>query len=178
MRKALDPQMRLGEVDISRIVINPRSRDEIPQLLIGLQHVYRDPKLRRKVFDILEEMDSARADGRNGRPGMDLWRVLVIGMLRLVCGWDFDKLQFMIETNLLIRQFLGESSESLSGPYAGRYPAQTLKDNVSILTPEALRRISDVMVEAGHSAVKKKTLSFSGNAIRTSSRRMSIFRPT
>lgn len=148
--------MKLGQVDISEIFIDPRHRDEIPQLLIGLQHVYRNPELKGKVFGILEEMAAARVDTGNGRPGMDLWRILVLGMLRLICGWDYDKLKFMVETNLLIRQFLGEPCDGPLVPYATRYPLQTLKDNVSILTPEALSRISEVMIGAGHAVVKKK----------------------
>ena len=156
MRKAMERQMKLGEVDLSKIFIDPRDRDEIPQLLIGLRHVYCDPELRGKVFSILEEMAAARADTGNGRPGMDLWRILVLGMLRLICGWDNDKLKFMAETNLLIRQFLGEPCDGPLVTYGPRYPLQTLKDNLSILTPDALSRISEIMIGAGHGIVKKK----------------------
>jgi hypothetical protein len=30
-----------------------------------------------------------------GRPGMDLWKILVLGTLRLNCNWDFDKVHEM-----------------------------------------------------------------------------------
>jgi len=36
------------------------------------------------------------------------------------------------------------------------YKLQTLKDNVALLTPELLDKINTVVVEAGHSLVKKK----------------------
>ncbi len=39
MRKVIEPQMRLGEVDIPSIKFDIRSRDEIPKLLIGLQSI-------------------------------------------------------------------------------------------------------------------------------------------
>ncbi len=26
-----------------------------------------------------------------GRPGMDLWKILILGTLRLNCNWDYDK---------------------------------------------------------------------------------------
>ena len=51
-----------------------------------------------------------------------------------------------------IRQMLGhgllDDGES--------YHLQTLKDNVSLLTPEILDRINQVVVKAGHQLVKKK----------------------
>ena len=40
MRKIIDNQMKIGEVDISRIEFDLKSRDEIPKLLMGLQAIY------------------------------------------------------------------------------------------------------------------------------------------
>jgi hypothetical protein len=148
MRKVMESQMTLGEVDVSQILIDPTSRDEIPQLLLGLQHACRSPERRAKIFDILEKMDAGRASPANGRPGMDLWRVLVLGLLRLLCGWDYAKLSFMASTNVMIQQFLGHSC--LDFPRLARYCEQTVRDNLSILTPEALEKISQVIIDAGH----------------------------
>ena len=39
MRKTIDPQMKLEQVDISEIEFDLRSRDEIPKLLMGLQYI-------------------------------------------------------------------------------------------------------------------------------------------
>ena len=50
MREIINQQMQLGEVDISKIEFDPRSRDDIPKLLKGLQHIYCTPKLKEKVF--------------------------------------------------------------------------------------------------------------------------------
>ncbi len=47
-------QLQLGELDIANIKINPRSRDDIPQLLRGLQYLYTDQTLREAIFRILE----------------------------------------------------------------------------------------------------------------------------
>ena len=48
MRTVIQPQLKFGETAIADIVINPKSRDDIPQLLRGLQHIYTDTSLRRK----------------------------------------------------------------------------------------------------------------------------------
>ena len=45
------------------------------------------------------------------------------------------------------------------------YPLQTLKDNVSLLTPELLDQINQVVVRAGHTLVKKKTKRSKGAVI-------------
>jgi hypothetical protein len=40
MRQVIDPQLKLGEQDIAAIEFNPKSRDDIPQILRGLQYIY------------------------------------------------------------------------------------------------------------------------------------------
>ena len=39
MRQIIDPQLQFGEQDISAIRLDPKSRDDIPQILRGLQHI-------------------------------------------------------------------------------------------------------------------------------------------
>jgi hypothetical protein len=148
MRKIIEEQMQLGEVDIRKITFDPRSRDEIPQLLCGLQHLYCTPSLRQAVFALLET--HIKRTG-NGRPGMDLWKILVLGVVRLNCNWDYDRLKEMADNHSKIREMMGHV------PWIDRtdYPMQTLKDNVSLLTPELLDEINDIAVKAGHTLVKK-----------------------
>ena len=50
MRKIIEKQLKFGQVDISSIELDLRSRDEIPQLLAGLQAIYANRKTRNKVF--------------------------------------------------------------------------------------------------------------------------------
>lgn len=38
MRVVQNPQMQVGEVDISQVKFDPRSRDDIPKVLKGLQY--------------------------------------------------------------------------------------------------------------------------------------------
>ena len=105
MRQTINPQMQLAEVDISAITFNPKSRDDIPRLLRALQHIYTDLRLRNQVFQALESM--IPRDHRNGRPGMDLWRILVFGTLRLVTNCDYDRLQELANEHGSLRNMLG-----------------------------------------------------------------------
>ena len=50
MRSVHDPQMKFGEVDIAAIELDPKSRDDIPPILSGLQYIYTTVELRSAVF--------------------------------------------------------------------------------------------------------------------------------
>ncbi|MBA7583084.1 ISNCY family transposase ISMags1 [subsurface metagenome] len=148
MRFVVEPQMKLG-ADIDEIEFDLRSRDEIPKLLIGLHHIYTTPEIREKVFEILKDIVPVGVDPANGRPGMELWKILVLGTLRLNCNWDYDKLQEIANHHDTVRQMLGHGVED----DAEKYALQTLKDNVSLFTPEVLDKINKVVVKEGHKVV-------------------------
>ncbi|NYZ70123.1 ISNCY family transposase, partial [Endozoicomonas sp. SM1973] len=50
MRLVKNPQLQFGETDISEIRFDPKSRDDVPQLLKGLQYIYITPEVREQVF--------------------------------------------------------------------------------------------------------------------------------
>ena len=152
MRKVVDLQMKFGQASIANIEFDLRSRDEIPKLLQGLQQIYCNPKIREQVFKILEGIIPKDTDSDNGRPGMDLWKIFVLGTLRLCCNWDYDKLMEIANNHRILRQMLGHGI--LDQDY--NYALQTLKDNVSLLTPEVLDKINQVVVKHGHKLVGKK----------------------
>ncbi len=147
----MERQMKIGEVGISTIKFDLRSRDEIPKILIGLQHIYSTPSVRNEVFKILKDIVPKGTDSNDGRPGMELWKILVLGTIRLGCNCDYDKLQELANNHNTLRQMLGHATFD---DYC--YALQTLKDNVSLITPEVLDKISQVVVKAGHALVGQK----------------------
>ena len=152
MRKVIEIQMKFGEVDISKIEFDPRSRDEIPKLLMGLQEIYCNRQVRDKVFRVLRDLIPKSVDQNNGRRGMELWKILVLGTLRLCCNWDYDKVMDIANNHRTLRLMLGHSS--VYDEYY--YPLQTLKDNLSLVTPEVLDRINQIVVQHGHQLLGKK----------------------
>ena len=56
MRKILEDQIQLGQIDIPAVQIELHTRDELSQLLRGLQCVYDDKRTRKRVFDELLAM--------------------------------------------------------------------------------------------------------------------------
>jgi hypothetical protein len=152
MRKVIDLQMEFWRKDIADIEFDLESRDEIPKLLMGLQYIHSTPAIRNKVFEVLKQI-VPRKNHETGRPGMDLWKILVLGTVRLNCNWDFDKVHDMANNHDKIRRMLGHREKD----FDTRYPLQTIRDNISLLTPEILDEINQIVVQTGHSLVMKKT---------------------
>ena len=82
MRKVIEERSWLGSVDIAAIKLNVKSRDDIPTILIGigLQAIWKDETAREELFRLLDAriLPDRRRD--TGRPGMQLWRILVMGV--------------------------------------------------------------------------------------------------
>jgi hypothetical protein len=153
MRKIIEEQMKFGEVSISKIQFDLNSRDEIPKLLIGLQSIYTDKEVREKVSHVLMELVPSNVDPNNGREGMHLWKILVLGTVRLCCGWDYDKLQNIADNHTKLREMLGHSKFN----FDSRYPLQTLKDNLRLFTREVYDKINTIVVEHGHKVIGLKS---------------------
>jgi transposase, IS5 family len=151
MRVVQNLQIQIGEVDISKMTFDLKSRDDIPKILRGLQHLYMDVALRNAIFKLLVEQISPKVDKGNGRPGMALWPIFVCGVVRLDLNIDYDRLHELVNQHNTLREMLGHGAFNDE-----RYHFQTLKDNVSLLTPELLDEINQVVVNAGHVLVKKK----------------------
>ena len=152
--------MKIGEKAIASIKFDPRCRDEIPELLRGLQAIYCNRELRDKVFAVLVEIIPANIDRNNGRKGMDLWKIFVLGTLRINCNWDHDKLHDIANNHKTLRQMLGHGT--MDNDY--QYSLQTIRDNISLFTPEVLDKINQLVVQYGHQiAGKKKTQNLTGS---------------
>lgn len=151
MRVVQNIQMKLGEIDVSQIKFDLRSRDDIPKVLRGLQYLYLDEALRQKVFALLESEIAPKVAKRTGRPGMTLWSILVCGVLRLDLNADYDRLHELVNQHKTLREMLGHGLYDDDKKYA----YQTLVDNVSLLTPELLDKLNQLIVEGGHVVVKK-----------------------
>ena len=152
MRLVRNPQMQFGEINISEIKFDPKSRDDIPQILKGLQFIYTHENTRAEIFKLLEKNISPKINKNNGRPGMELWKIFVMGVLRLDLNLDYDRVHHVVNHDGLIRQMLGHGAFD----QADNYQLQTIKDNVSLLTPELLDEINQVVVKTGHILLKKK----------------------
>lgn len=151
-REILKQQLEIGESTIAAIKLDPKSRDDIPKILRGLQYIYVTESIREPIFRLLEEQVLPDVDKSNGRPGMGLWKILVMGVLRLDLNCDYDRLHELVNQHKTVRQMLGHSDFFDTASYN----MQTIKDNVRLLTPELLLEINQLIVKAGHELLGKK----------------------
>ena len=156
MRNVISSQMQLGQTDIHNIIIDVSSRDDIPPILLGLQHIYINRPLRTAVFKILEEVIPYKTDSKTecfipvasdqGRPGMEQWSILVLGTLRLALNADYDRIQELANEHRTLRMMLGHGIFDTEN----NYRLQTLKDNLKLFTPAIMSRISAEVIRVGH----------------------------
>ena len=115
--------------------------------------------MRERVFAILAEVIPeglhGKADAHTGRPGMEQWKILVLGTVRLGLNIDYDRVHELANEHKTLRQMLGHSG--WTDEAHDRYQLQTIKDNLRLFTPEILDRINQEVVTAGHQLVKKKS---------------------
>jgi transposase, IS5 family len=183
MRNTFPIQRTIGQIDIADITIDVRSRDDIPLILLGLQHLYCTDDLREKVFEIIKEILPTQVVDGQAKPvsaelgclGMNQWTILVLGCLRLCLNADFDRLHELANQHRTLRLMLGiaDWDEKI-------FSLQTLKDNLQLFTPDILARVNQAVVEAGYALLGKKTASYPSQAVVTRSwlKPMCIFQLT
>ena len=93
-------------VPIESIRIRAKSRDDIPALLRGLQHLYVEKYLREEVFALLAQHVAAGRDHANGRPGMMLWQILVLAGIKQDLDFDYDRLEELANEHHALRLML------------------------------------------------------------------------
>ena len=106
MRHAFQAQPDLQLTPIEKIRLPLKSRDELPPILAGLQWVWMHPTLKAEIFALLEAKILAGKKA-TGRTGMDLWQILVLGVVRLGLDADWDRLEHVANYDALVRQMLG-----------------------------------------------------------------------
>jgi len=154
MRQRYSPQPDFQIIPIEKIRLPTRSRDELPPILAGLQWIWTHPTLKAAIFALLEAKILAGKKA-TGRTGMDLWQILVLGLVRLGLDADWDRLEHIANYDMLVRQMLGLPATPW-GTDAKTFAHQTLRDNVALLDDELLKEINARVAAAGRAVFAKK----------------------
>jgi hypothetical protein len=77
---------------------------------------------------------------------MNYWEITVLAAARLGCNLDYDKLQDLAENHRCLRQIMGIGDWQEGVDFDWR----RIEDNVIKLRPETLKKISNLVVSAGH----------------------------
>ena len=97
--------------------------------------MYTNLQLRQRIFALLTEQVRPGINLTVGRPGMNLWRVLILAVLKQGLGCDYDCLQELANRHQTVREMLGHS-DGFTRSGESSYQLQTLIDNVSLLRPQ------------------------------------------
>jgi hypothetical protein len=153
MRKRFEVQLALGQTPIERVQLPLKSRDELPPILAGLKWIFLTPEINAQIFALLETKLMAGKKA-TGRPGVDLWQILVLGVVRLGLDCDYDRLEHLANYDSLLRQILGVSPVRSEEEKPFHY--KTLSENICHLDEELLQQINAIVAQAGRVVFKKK----------------------
>jgi len=157
MRQRFEQQITLGTVAIADVTFPLKSRDELPPTLAALQYIFITPELNNKVFELLEKKICDKKK-KTGRPGMDLWHILVLAVVRHATDTNWDKLELWSNYDELMRQVMGVHNPRFSKSERITFNLKCIKDNVSLVDEQLLYDINQLVVEAGHKMLKKKKM--------------------
>ena len=90
--------------------------------------------------------------GTWGRPGMALWRILVMGVLKQVLAVTLIVFRSCPTSIGTVREYLGHGAFAQDEVYQ----LQTIMDNVRLLTPQLLSAVGGLVVPSGHQVAGKK----------------------
>lgn len=153
------PEVGLDCLPINEVRLNLDCRDEFIPILRALQHIYGDDKLRRELLALVGKDVSGSTNRKLGRRGMNYWEIVVLAAARLGCNLDYDKLQDLAENHRTLRQIMGIGNWEEEVDFDWR----RIEDNLNKLRPETLKKISDLIVRAGHAMEPKAIESVRGD---------------
>ena len=145
MRQHYQKQRRFDCTAIAQLTLNYECRDEMIPVLAGLQEVYTNNALRKKVVKLVSEDINQDTRRDVGRPGLDDWQVVVLAAVRLGCNYDYDKLQDQAENHRTLRIMLGlgEWDDGTS------FNSRRIRDTLCQLKPATIAEINHAIVLHG-----------------------------
>lgn len=155
MRQRFEQQLNLGTIPIQQVKFQGRvlkSRDELPPVLMALQALFVKAELNEKIFTLLEEKIQTK---KTGRPGMDLWHILVLAVVRHTLHTNWDRLEDLANHHQLLRQLLGVATTGFSQETL-QFNYQTIVDNVSLIDAELLYKINEIVMVYGQEFLRRK----------------------
>jgi IS5 family transposase len=144
MRKPHSSQLRFDCQPIEQVTLNLGCRDEIVPVLAGLQYLYLQNELRDQVTQLIAEDVNQTTRVDIGREGLSYWQILVLGIVRLGCNLNYDKLQDLCENHRALRGILnvGDWDDTC-------FRWQRIRDTLCLLNPSTLEKINELIVGHG-----------------------------
>lgn len=151
--RRFEPVFELESIPIEDVELPfDRRVTSLVNLLAGLQYLWSDADSRARLKAIMSAYPLSPTRRTDGRPGMPLWRVLVLAVMKESMNYCYDELLFQANQVPVVRLILGHAPRD---PFA--YARQTLIDNVDALPAPALAEINQLLADAGDRLAGKKS---------------------
>jgi IS5 family transposase len=150
MRKPIKRQMSIGSIDIDQVELDTDCRHEIIPIFEGLQNIYGNAGLLKKILKLIEHDIVGDKSQSRGVYGMEYWEILVLACIRQGCNLNYDALQDLANNHTTLRQMLG-----LGELDTRRYARSTLQGNIARISDETLEKISQLVIDEGHKLCPK-----------------------
>ena len=170
MRERFEQQLRLGVTPIEKINIG-NGRDRQIAVLYALQWIFTTPEVNQEIFTLLESKLTPKQKSL-GRESMDLWTILVFGVMRLTRDQSYDDLRYCANNDLLMREMVGIGRDELDK----KFSLTRLKENISLLNEKLLAEINAIIAKHGAPKLQKKTSRHASKPTATSVKPTFIFR--
>ncbi|MFT4522728.1 MAG: IS5 family transposase [Bacteroidia bacterium] len=160
MRTIFERNPDLFTLPISSAEFPNNCRDEAPKLLKGLQAIFMNKELNATVFPLLSERINPKQETliKSGRKGMGLWEILVLGVMRQGLNANYDRIHYLANVDSSMRTAMGIETKSRSDKK--KYGLTTIKDNLALLDEQTIQDINDIVINYGHTLLKKKRKSY------------------
>ncbi len=155
MRKTFDPILTLGATSIEEVKIPIAHRDKLSSILKGLHFIFITPGLNEKVFTLLDNQVIS-VNSSIGRPGMDLWYILVLGVVRVGMDYSYHEIFHAANYDYLLRKLLGIDDVFYTDNTRQKFKLRTIHENISKLDSKVLEEINTLLCEYGSKEIRKK----------------------
>jgi len=154
MRKRFNPDLTLVATPVEDVVIPTKKKDKFNSILLSLQYIYKTPELNEKIYEILEDKIIGNKKA-TGRPGMDLWYILVFGVIRVGMDYSYEELAHAADNDTILRKILG-IDDFFSGEKPIEFCSRTIHENLSKLDVKTIEHINDLVCEYLEHFLRKK----------------------
>lgn len=148
MRQPYNEQPTLDCTPITQVDLDLACRDEIIPILRALQHLYENKQVLDEILALIGADVNGDSNPKLGRPGLDYWEIVVLAAVRLGCNFDYDKLQDLAQNHRNLRMIMGIGS--WEDKQREHFDWRRIRDNICLLRPETLKKISQIIVRQGH----------------------------
>lgn len=156
MRAYFNIPNTLGAKQIQDTILPEKSRDELLGIFKVLKMIFTTAEYQERIFSCVSHLNEKVGQNSNGRPGMSLWEIVCLNVIRQALNTNYDRLHWIANYDRLLRQLMGvEYYEGYKEVKS--YSLTVLKENMQLLDESTIRELNSIVLEIGSEVLKKKT---------------------